>query len=161
MRGVESLRRYIDGALHSLESPLKRLVFLASLRDAYTGHYLHEGWVSVSSPEEVNQLLQSAHLTAFEAVLKLALIGVCKELREHFSSLARLERETAELWLEVEPFHDMIPQGCSAIARQLFVSQIRRALEVLVHAPDWPELAEPAASQPPQPAQPLQPRWLN
>ncbi len=54
MQSAERLERYLTRALDSLEGPLAQLVYLASLRDPYTGRYLHEGWSAVVSPEAVH-----------------------------------------------------------------------------------------------------------
>src|ERR1700719_4491993 len=49
------ISRYLQNVLDALPSAFAQLVFLSSLRDPYTGRYLHEGWASVSTPEEVNR----------------------------------------------------------------------------------------------------------
>jgi hypothetical protein len=69
--------------------------------------------------------------------------------------------ETSRLWLEVEPFRDLIPQGYSPAFRELFVSNVRTALEVLCLAPEWSELASSVASRHSLLGQPLQPRRLD
>lgn len=157
----DSLSRYVRRALDSLPSPFAQLVFLASLRDPYTGHYLHEGWASISSPAEVNRALRMTHQSIFESVVDLPLLALCKELRRHFASLGETEQRAAKLWLETEPYYELIPEKCPLIPRKFFISQLRLALEVLVRAPDWSCLGEPAASQPPPPAPEPQPQWLN
>src|SRR5712691_2372048 len=126
---MRSLRHYIAQAVHSADTPFAALVFFGSVRDVYSGHYLHEGWGQMASAEE------------FHSVLRLSLIDLSKQLRMHFQSLNQPERETSVWWLEVEPFRDLIPQGCSVVLRELFVSRVKTALEVLCHAPGWSELA--------------------
>lgn len=153
--------RLLSRSLASLPTPFTRLLFVASLRDSYTGRYLHEGWVTEASPEEVNQALQQIHRDAFQGVIALPLVALCGELREHFKSLGEVENSVARVWLAIEPFREMVPTDCSPLEQRFFVSQIRTALEVLVRAPDWSELEEPGASPPPQPLPPPQPHWLN
>lgn len=147
-RGIEN---YLCNALAYMPGSFARLVFLTSLRDPYTGHYIHEGWSSCASPAEVHKLLHEAHRIAFESVLEMPLSGVARELRKHFESLGKVEPPVASLWLELEPYREMIPQGSPAICRRLFISQLRLGLEILVHDPAWPCLQEPVAS----PLQPL------
>ena len=161
MNELRSLKRYIARALNATDSLFARLVFLGSLRDGYTGRYLHEGWSGVASEEDVHAALREIHKTAFISVLRLPLLELSKELRHHFQSLDQPESDTALLWLEAEPFRDLIPQGSSPAMRELFVSQIRFALEVVHRAPDWEELKGPISLPPPLPDQsPLLP-WLN
>jgi hypothetical protein len=156
-----AISRYLQNALGSLPSPFAQLVFLASLRDPYTGHYFHEGWASVSSTGDVNRTLRETHRTVFDSVISLSLVTLTRELRTHFESLGEAELRAAKLWLQTEPFHDMIPEGCSQLSRKFFISQLRLALEVLTQAPNWAYLEAPASSPCP-PLDPLpQPHWLN
>jgi len=145
---MRSLKRYIAQAVHSADTPLAALMFFGSLRDAYSGHYLHEGWGQMASPEEIHSVLSETHQSLFNSVVRLSLIDLSKQLRMHFQSLNQPERETSVRWLEVEPFRDLIPQGCSAVVRELFVSEVKTALEVLCHAPEWSELALAPAALP-------------
>jgi hypothetical protein len=155
------ISRYLHNALGSLPSPFAQLVFLASLRDPYTGHYFHEGWASVSSPADVNATLRETHRTVFNSVVDLSLVPLTRELRRHFASLGEAELRVANLWLQTEPYHEMIPEGCPLLSRKFFISQVRLALEVLSQAPGWTYLEEPTASPFPPPGPAPQPRWLN
>lgn len=158
---MRSIKRYIAQAMYSADTPFAALVFVSSLRDAYTGHYIHEGWAQMSTPEEIHSVLRETHQSMFNAVLGLSLIDLSKQLRVHFRSGGQPERETSLWWLEIEPFRDLIPQGCSPVRRELFLSQFRTALEVLCRAPEWPELAPPASLPHQQPDRSLLLPWLN
>lgn len=147
---MRSLKHYIAQAVHSADTPFAALVFFGSLRDAYSGHYLHEGWGQIASAEEIHSVLRETHQSSFNSVLRLSLIDLSKQLRMHFQSLNQTERETSVWWLEVEPFRDLIPQGCSVVSRELFVSKVKTALEVLCHASGWSELAVERAASPEQ-----------
>jgi hypothetical protein len=157
----DKLARQLDYSLESLPTPFARLVFLASLRDPYTGQYLHEGWGTIAAVGEIHQALEKAHQEIFSAVVALSLGDFCAELGRHFTSLNQPHVAIAKLWLEIEPYREMIPQGCSPIERALFVAQIRLALEALKRLPEPGGGQEPAAS-PRQLPDPLpQPRYLN
>jgi len=161
MNGIGSLRHHLARALNSADSLLGRLVFLGSLRDGYSGRYLHEGWCGVASADEVHAVLHDAHHATFIAVLRLPLLDLSRELRHHFLMLNQPENETALLWLEVEPFRDLVPQGCLPEMHDLFLSQVRIALKVLRCAPQWEALSERAASPPPLPDRSPLLQWLN
>lgn len=151
----DQLASYLSHALASLPGPFAKLVFLTSLRDPYTGHYIHEGWASCASSDEVHAMLREAHRIAFESALELSLIATARELRKHFQALGEPdESRVAGLWLELEPYREMIPEGCPAISRKFFTSQLRFGLEVLTRAPHWSHLQEPVSS----PLQPLGPQ---
>jgi hypothetical protein len=156
-----AISRYLYRVFDSLPSPFAQLAFLASLRDPYTGHYLHEGWASIASPAEVNVALRETHQDVFECVTGLSLVGLSRDLRKHFKSLGEVERRAATLWLETEPYYEMIPEGCSTLSRKFFISQVRFALELLIHAPSWEYLEEPASSPLPPPGPTLQRHLVN
>ena len=161
MTKVGSLERYIAQTVCSLDTIFERLVFLASLRDTYTGQYVHEGWLKAASPAEIHQALKKLHQSSFESILDLPLIDLTKELRFHFDSLKQPERETSFLWLEAEPFRGLIPQGYSPVLREIFVSQVRTALEVLSRFPQWPRLKGPVELLRLQPDQSPLLHWLS
>jgi hypothetical protein len=130
-----TIEEFLDNSLAALTTPLLQLVFLSSLRDSYTGHYVHEGWYGVASPSEVSALLRDVHQQKFHRVATLPLLDLASQLREHFESLREPEFQTAKLWLELEPFRDMIPEASGQIERSLFISQMRLSLELLLSDP--------------------------
>jgi len=161
MLSSERLDRYLQRALESLDGPFAKLAFLASLSDPYTGRYLHEGWSSVLPAELVHDALRDTHRRVFQTAVDLSLADLCNELRTHFHLLGEAEGRVAKLWLETEPYYELVPEGCPQLPRKFFITQIRAALAVLVRAPHWQFLREPIASPLP-PLDPLpQPRWPN
>ena len=141
-----AISRYLSRVFDSLPSPFAQLAFLASLRDPYTGHYVHEGWATVCSPAELNVTLRDAHQSVFASVVGLSLVDVSRELRRHFKSISAVERSAATLWLGTKPYYEMIPEGCSSLSRKYFISQVHFALELLICAPSWEYLEEPTSS---------------
>jgi len=161
-----SVGRYLQNILLSLPSSLAQLVFLSSLRDPYTGRYIHEGWATVSTPDEINMILRGAHESVFYSVIELPLVEICKELRTHFESLGQPELRVANFWLETEPYYEMIPAGSALLSRKFFVSQFRLALELLTSAPaNWKHLdscvVTPLATATAAAALPTRAQWLN
>ncbi len=154
-----ALSHYVGNALASLSTPLAQLVFLAALRDPYTGRYLHEGWESVASPEEVHRALVDTHQDVFDSMGRLALATLCDELQLHFQSLLQPGHGVAKLWLEVEPFREMIPEGCTRLEREFFISQMKAALQILARAPHC--TPEPGAWPPQPPGRRFQRHWEN
>jgi hypothetical protein len=154
--------RYLQNILESLPSALAQLVFLSSLRDPYTGRYIHEGWASVSTPETVNGVLREAHQAVFESVVELPLLVLSKELRMHFQSVGQPEPRVSTFWLQTEPYYEMIPEGALLVSRKFFTSQFRLALELLIQAPpSWPHLEQSAGSPIPPTDLLSRPQWLN
>jgi hypothetical protein len=157
----QKLRRYIAEAIYASQSMFDRLVFLGSLRNSYDGRYGHEGWSGVAVDSEIHSAVSDFHRSVFRFLLRLSVIELSKELRLHFRSNSCPENHAARIWLEIEPFRELIPQGCSPAMRELFISQIRTALELLLRSPDWSELDGPVASPRLQLDQSPLLRWLN
>jgi len=160
---LQKVEQHLEQALEYLSAALAQLAFLSSVRDTNTGRYLHEGWYYCASPEEVHRVLQRAHREAFDRVLDLSLAELCQELVGYFRTESRggAEQPAARVWQELEPYREMIPQGCSALDRELFLSQLRSALEVLVIPPESLPLEEQGASPHPQLDPQSQRRWGN
>lgn len=129
-----------------LPTRFSRLAFLASVRDSYTGRYLHEGWVMISSRDGIHEILQRTHKQVFDLVLKMSLLEMCAELRRYFESLTNTEGQTLNLWLELQTYRDMIPQGASEVSREFFLSQMKIALKTLLTVPDWSRIRAQSAS---------------
>lgn len=127
-------------ALNSLPTAFAKLSFLTTVRDPYTGRYLHEGWLFCSSADEIHETLWKTHGEVFENVLDLTLPLLCRELRNYVDSFCELREWTARLWLELESYREMIPEGVCVEARDFFFSQMRLSLRVLLTAPDWPPI---------------------
>lgn len=135
MESKDRLARVLERSMSSLNSPLERLVFLASIRDVYTGHYLHEGWAQVADVQEVHDAAHHMHRAVFSGVIELSLKHLVEELRVHFRTLGGSEQEMAGTWLQAEPFREMMPAGCTIMEREFFVSQMKLALAVIVNSP--------------------------
>lgn len=146
------LNTLLNRALTSLQTPLARLVFLASLHDPYAGRYLHEGWTTVAAAEEVHRMIQQTHLSVFESVLDLPIEQLCGQLHEHFCQLGATDREMAKQWLLSEPFRSTVPASASVLQREFFLSQMTTALWILVDSSSSGVLPERYASQLPPPA---------
>jgi hypothetical protein len=157
----EFLFRQLRYSLESLPTSFARLLFLASLRDPHTGQYIQEGWAMIASACEIHQALEETHREIFSDVVALPLAEFCRELKEQLGSLAQPECGLEKLWLEIESFRDMVPQGCSSVERNLFVSQMKLALEILIRAPEACRQSERAASARHLHDLPLKPRYLN
>jgi hypothetical protein len=139
-------------------SAFARLAYFATIRDTYTGKYMHQAWRREDSEEEIHRFLQAQHQETFDAVVELSVADLCVQLKAYFVSLAGRGNvgQTGKIWLDIESYVDMVPQGSSAFDRRLFHLQMRAALEVLVSAPEvtsptehFP--AESIASQSPPP----------
>lgn len=128
----DRVQNLLRRTMASLATPFEQLVFLASIRDAYSGRYLHEGWAQAASAEEIHATARGMHVVAFQGVLDMDLHQLAAHLRQHFCNLGDSVQRVSRLWLDTEPFREMLPAGCTALEREAFVSQVRLALGILV-----------------------------
>jgi len=146
---LKSVEGQLELTFTYLPTSFSRLAFLASVRDSYTGRYLHEGWAMQSSAEQVHEILQRTHKDVFNLVLKMPLVTICGELKGYLECLANTQQRTMTLWLELESYRDMLPEGMSRVSRAFFLSQIKMALKVLLTIPEWSLIqAQPASLHP-------------
>jgi hypothetical protein len=134
---TRTLEENLELTFRQLPTAFAKLVFLATVRDPYTGKYLHEGWTTVGSSEEIHSLLRDTHHEVFEFVCSMPIMRLCGELRGYLRSLSAPWRNTIRLWDELESYREMIPQGVSIEEREFFISQMQVGLAVLTQAPDW------------------------
>jgi hypothetical protein len=128
---ANKLYKLLHRTMAALETPFERLVFLASIRDSYSGRYLHEGWAQAGGADEIHDAARQMHQAAFTSLLQATLQELSQAVRHHFQSVSREERAMARAWLETEPFREMLPAGCTVMEREFFVSQMRLALALL------------------------------
>jgi hypothetical protein len=133
----KTLEQHLDLAFEHLPTSFAKLAFLAAVRDSYTGRYIHEGWVSAGSSEQIHETLRDAHCEVFQFVCSMPISQLCAELGSYLRRLSVSFQESVRLWSEMEPYRDMMPAGICAEEREFFLSQMRMALEALITAPDW------------------------
>lgn len=124
-----------DLALHYLE-PLsgtyERLAYVAGLRDASTGRYVHESLSAVYGEDRVDEVLRHCHEEIFERLLETPLAMQEQELWRH---MATLEGEPAErVQRSVQQMRDWVPAGAPDYLKELFGSNLA-ALTDLCLAP--------------------------
>jgi len=122
---LKSVEDQLELTFTYLPTCFSRLAFLASVRDSYTGRYLHEGWAMQSSAEQVHEILRRKHKDVFNLVLNMPLVTVCGELKGYLESLANAQQRTMTLWLELESYRDMLPEGILGCRGRFFFPRSR------------------------------------
>lgn len=151
---MRTLEESLTLSFDHLPTAFAKLAFLSTVRDPYTGKYLHEGWTSMGSSEEIHRLLRGAHHEIFQFVCGMPIPRLCSELHNYLRSLSTPWEETIRVWNELETYREMIPQGICLEEREFFISQMHVALDVLATAPDWVQRGL-SSWRFPQPAQQL------
>jgi hypothetical protein len=134
---IRTLEENLELSFKHLPTAFAKLAFLSTVRDPYTGKYLHEGWTLIRCSEEIHSFLRDAHREVFEFVCSMPIARLCGELRDYLRSFSTPWQDTIGLWNELESYREMIPQGVCIEEREFFISQMQVALQVLAQAPDW------------------------
>ncbi len=148
-----TIEEQLEFTLDHLPTAFAKLAFLTAVRDPYTGKYLHEGWVSIGTPEEIHELLRRTHHEIFDSVTGFPIAQLCAAVKMYLNSLSTPLQDTARLWSELESYREMIPAGICGEGRDLFVSQMRAAVSILIIVPEWAPIQGLSSSRLPPPGQ--------
>jgi hypothetical protein len=118
--------------LSSYSTDLARLVYLATLRDIYTGNYHHPPLEEVYAGTAVHQSLSFCHEEMFTKFLENTFERQTQEVRSCLAGMALPAEEIAHRWLDLELFRSFLPAGAPSYLRDLFLSNIRRLLAIIV-----------------------------
>jgi hypothetical protein len=140
--GVESLERFAQNQriieefvsqwLVAIPTSLGRLAHVAMLRDIYTGRYHHPILQDAYSEPAVHQSLLYCHEELFEKVLENNFEQQEWDLRMCFAGMDAPPAEIAQRWLEVDLFRLFVPFGAPPYLRDLFCSNLRVILGLVV-----------------------------
>jgi hypothetical protein len=132
--------------LSGIRCDLARLIYLASTRDYNSGAYHHEGLAARFGVEQAREALQTSHRNIFRRLVTLSLEELVAELEIYVN----LSRETPQglihAWQELEPYRVAIPMEMESTMVQLFLSNIKLALEVLDFRQKRSQACQPASS---------------
>ncbi len=129
---VERAREDLQNrTLAKMPGDFARLIYLASTRDYNTGEYYHEGLAFQFGERAARKALASCHQDLFQRMIRCSM----RELVEHLEVYARCTRlpcsDFIRTWDRLQPYRVTIPLDCSALAAQLFASNVRTALAIL------------------------------
>lgn len=117
--------------LSNIPCDLARLIYLASTRDYNSGTYHHDGLSTRYRPEEVRDALQAAHRDIFCRLVALSLEGLVEELEIYVLKSHETPTGFIHAWRELEPYRVAVPMEMDPTMVQLFLSNIKLALEIL------------------------------
>jgi hypothetical protein len=138
--------------LARIPSALERLIYLASTRDYNSGVYQHEGLAGKFGGEAAAQALEYAHWEVFQTVSLLSLRRLTEELHKYMESSREQPIAFLNAWQKLEPYRVTIPLRVDPTIAELFISNIKIALEVLRHRQSARSDRPPGALPLPSPA---------
>ena len=123
-----------------------RLIYLASTRDYNSGMYHHEGLATRYGMEEAREALQTAHREIFRGLVSLPLEQLVAELECYVRNSHEAPVGFIHAWQELEPYRVAVPMEVDSTMVQLFLSNVRLALEILRFRQEQSQACQPASS---------------
>ncbi len=123
---------FTSRTLAAIPTTAGRLLHVATLRDLASGRYRHEGLALIYSELAVHQALAYCHNELFARILETPLEQMERDLRLCLSGLEGDLGEIAARWLELESYRLLVPLGAPVYLRDLFYSNLRTLLNLLV-----------------------------
>lgn len=117
--------------LSQIPTVFGRLVYLASLRDANSGAYLHHGLAQVFGVGESDQILRMSHTEGFSEWLCFDLEQQKADLDSYLLDLGEDRRSVVEAWLTLSPYRNLIPASVSEPERMFYLSDFEALLQLL------------------------------
>ncbi len=132
--------------LSGMPGDFARLIYLASTRDYNSGMYHHEGLAARYGMEEAREALQTAHREIFRGLVSLSLEQLVAELECYVRNSHEAPVGFIHAWQELEPYRVAVPMEVDSTMVQLFLSNVRLALEILRFRQEQSQACQPASS---------------
>lgn len=118
--------------LAPIAGDIGRLCYVSDLRNVSTGRYSHPPLEQAYSQPAVHEALLCCHEELFEKVLEQPLQQQERDLRAFLAGIDSPAEEIARRWQEVEFFRQLVPFGAPHYLRDLFLSNLRIILDLVV-----------------------------
>jgi len=132
--------------LSGMPGDFARLIYLASTRDYNSGMYHHEGLAARYGIEQAREALQTAHREIFRGLVSLPLEQLVAELERYVRNSHEAPVGFIHAWQELEPYRVAVPMEVDSTMVQLFLSNVRLALEILRFRQEKSQACQPASS---------------
>jgi hypothetical protein len=118
--------------LDPLGNAFERLAYLAGLREASSGRYVHEQLAATYGVEPVNQVVAKCHEEVFERLLEMPLSSQEAGLRTYVNALPGSYLENVEKCKRVAS--NWAPPQAPSYLTELYVSNLAALLELIGHS---------------------------
>src|SRR5258707_9314298 len=126
-----ALRDLRNRTLARLPGDFSRLVYLASSRDLSTGRYSHDGLAFHFSETVASKAMAACHTEIFDRLLFCSLEELIVELRKYISTTEIRPGDVLRSWKHLGSYRVTIPSECDKLAAEIFLSNVKIALEIL------------------------------
>ena len=139
---MESLERFSQNqrvieeftarTLSDISTNFGRLVYVSTLRNVSEGRYRNSLLEEIYAEPAVHQALLYCHEELFAKVLETPLEQQEWDLRLYLAGLDAPHEEIIGRWLEIDYFRTFVPFGTPSYLRDLFFSNLRVVLGLIV-----------------------------
>lgn len=126
---VDSLQQH---TFASIPSHFGKMVYLAGLRDENSAQYRHFGLEKLYHRDECHQALLHSHRLLFYEWLRLTLAEQREDLLLYVHDLSEDPPTVLRTWKKLEPFRLYAPAETGRGDMELFLSDLRILLDLLV-----------------------------
>src|SRR6266852_4266018 len=126
-----ALRDLRNRTLKRLPGDFSRLVYLASSRDLNTGRYSHDGLAFHFSESVASKAMAACHTEIFDRLVFCSLEELIAELRKYISLTEVRPGDVLRSWKNLGSYRVTIPSECDKLAAEIFLSNVKIALEIL------------------------------
>jgi hypothetical protein len=117
--------------LSQIPTTIGRLIYLASLRDANSGAYYHDGLEQLFGPEQSQQIIRQSHSQIFSDWLCFNLEQQKKDLDAYLDELNEDKTIIVTTWTRLAPYRHYPPADARNVERNLFTTDLETVLELL------------------------------
>ena len=117
--------------LDTLPNDLTRMLYLASLRDCNSGHYLHPQLTHVVGLDAADQGLYQCHRQTFRSLLRTPLSGYVLQLQDYVRYARAEVAMVLDTWQSLGAYRATVPLRALPIYSELFALNIELAMAIL------------------------------
>jgi hypothetical protein len=133
------IEEFAARTLAPIPSEMGRLLQVASRRDEVTDRYRDDDLAATYTGASVHQALEYCHQELFARILGAPLERQYADLQRCLADFGEDPRQVAALWLESQYYRSLIPPPAPRYLRDLFCSNLKILLRLLVKESASPE----------------------
>lgn len=120
--------------LSAIPSTYGKLMCLAGLRDANSGHYRHYGLSAAFGREESASALRQSHEQVFKEWLKLPVPEKSSDLEQYLAGVEEVPATVAGNWLRGGYLETLVPDRATRAQRAQFSQELALLFELIRNA---------------------------